>query len=182
MLKRGRRQSNPVYNHFKFDDITSTSICIHCEKSIPETYSTNLLAHMKIYHPEITIQEENEKECATTAKKSEILQTSIKNYGYSTDRISIAISKDKVLNSIIELCTINLCPFSIVEYSGFKTIIDPICDAFKLTINRKTLSTYIIERANNMRNDLSEKLSELKCFIKADICTRLGRSVLGIKV
>ena len=50
MLKRGRRQSIPVHNHFKFDDITSTSICIHCEKSIPEKYSTNLLAHMKIYH------------------------------------------------------------------------------------------------------------------------------------
>ena len=26
MLKRGRRQSNPVHNHFKFDDITSNSI------------------------------------------------------------------------------------------------------------------------------------------------------------
>ena len=55
MFKRGRRQSNPVHNHFKYDDITSTSICIHCEKSIPEKYNTNLLAHMKIYHPEITI-------------------------------------------------------------------------------------------------------------------------------
>ena len=86
-------------------------LCIHCEKSIPEKYSTNLLAHMKIYHPEITIQEENEEECATTAKKekSEKLQGSLKNYGYSTDRISIAISKDKFLNSIIDLCTINLC-------------------------------------------------------------------------
>ena len=49
MSKRGRRQSNPVHNHFKFDDITSTSICIHCEKSISEKHSTNLLAHIKIY-------------------------------------------------------------------------------------------------------------------------------------
>ena len=28
MSKRGRKQTNPVHNHFKFDDITSTSICI----------------------------------------------------------------------------------------------------------------------------------------------------------
>ena len=75
MLKRGRRQSNHVHNHFKFDDITSTSICIHSEKSIPEKYSTNLLAHMKIYHPEISIQEENKKECATTAKQSKKLHS-----------------------------------------------------------------------------------------------------------
>ena len=27
MPKRGRKQTNPVHNHFKFDDITSTSIC-----------------------------------------------------------------------------------------------------------------------------------------------------------
>ena len=53
-------------------------------------------------------------------EKSEKLQGSLKNYGYSTDRISIAISKDKFLNSIIDLCTINFCPFSIVEYSGKK--------------------------------------------------------------
>ena len=55
MSKGGRKQTNPVHNHFKFDDIISTSICIHCDKSIPEKHSTNLLAHMKIYHPEITI-------------------------------------------------------------------------------------------------------------------------------
>ena len=60
------------------------------------------------------------EECATTANKdkSEKLQGSLTNYGYSTDRISIAISKDKFLNLIIDLCTINLCPFSIVEYFG----------------------------------------------------------------
>ena len=104
------------------------------------------------------------------------------NYGYTTDRISNTISKDKFLNSMIYLCTINLCPFSIVEYSGFKTIIDHVCNAFKLTINQITISTCIIERANNMRNNLSENLSKQKFFINTDICTRLGTSVLGINV
>ena len=278
MPKRGRKQSNPVHNHFKFDDISNTSTCIHCNKSIPRKHSTNLLAHMKCKHPEITIQEEDEQECAPI-EKSKNLQGSLKLEpdcetaseqlgtqnadqdsgssainvidapqtdpnqsvlmrnthkllqslspvaafskssessglqtpdepqdldirkaadglrgifdlamtkslltGYQTDRISIALSKDQFLNSLVDLCTINLCPFSIVEYSGFKTIIDPICNAFKLSINRKSISTLIIERANKMRKNLSEKLSERKFFIKADICTRLGRTVLGINV
>ena len=68
MSKRGRKQSNPVHNHFKFDAISKTSTCIHCDKSIPEKHSTNLLAHMKIKHPEINIHGEDEQVCATKEK------------------------------------------------------------------------------------------------------------------
>ena len=74
MSKRGRKQSNPVHNHFKFDEISNTSTCIHCGKSIPDKHSTNLLAHMKVKHREIKIQEVDDQVCAIKEKSFSLSQ------------------------------------------------------------------------------------------------------------
>jgi hypothetical protein len=94
--------------------------------------------------------------------------------------ITLSMSRKHLIDSLVELCTVNGRPLCIVEDSGMKKLITPLANALGVTINQPNLKDFISEAANEIRADLRKTLSGKIFYLKADSATRLHRSILGV--
>jgi len=100
------------------------------------------------------------------------------------ETINIKISHDKLLSACTELVTVNGRPFSSLEDTGFKKILNPILDGFgnSFSIDKRNVRANVIETAITVRNNLKSLVKNRILSLKIDGATRKDKSILGINV
>lgn len=86
----------------------------------------------------------------------------------------------------LELVTVNGRPFTLIEDSGFRKIINPIIEAIskkdKISINSSNIRDMVAPSAQECKNDIINDVKNRMVSLKVDAATRIGRSFLGINV
>jgi len=100
------------------------------------------------------------------------------------ESVLVKLDFNTLLNACIELTTVNGRPFSMLEDSGFQTILNPILKALgeNQSINRHNIIQHISEAANSIRNEIICLTKNKLISLKIDGVTRKERSILGINV
>jgi hypothetical protein len=136
--------------------------------------------HLKS-HPEVNNQIlEAEKREAAEGNRSKKLKVGVTGERCLPQNVNITISQEVIIEGLVELCTVNGRPLSIVDDSGFKKIVSPIAEALRITINKPNVREFIIQAAEKIRMNLAKKLHGKIYYLKADSATRLHRSILGV--
>lgn len=123
---------NPVCEFFKYFADKDKSECSICNKLLTGKHAANLERHVARHHPkEYAVLQEKKKNCTNkrcsdnsetiTLKKQMLLDT------FTNPKIlRIDMTERKLLDSCVELVTVNGRPFPILSDSGFRKIINPI--------------------------------------------------------
>lgn len=104
-----------------------------------------------------------------------------------TFELRVKVCPKEILKACIELVTVNGLPFSVVEYSAFRKILNPYLIALKLkginlVINRQNIKKYIDEKAADLRALIVKQIRGKAVSVMIDIATRYNRSILGINI
>jgi hypothetical protein len=175
-----RPTNHPVFEYFSYEEKYHRCICNDCGKTREGCHVSNLMKHLE-KHPHL------HKECLQKvldrkAKKAESNQPTITGFlGANVNRIetiTIQVDPDKIIDSIVDLITINGLPLSFVEFPAFKALLDPICQAMstKMTINRRNIRDHIKKRAEKERAYTRELLRNKLVCLKYDFT----KEILGV--
>lgn len=98
--------------------------------------------------------------------------------------IKITLSQQDVINACVEIVTVKGRPFSALEDSDFKKLLNPICKLLgsNFSINRRNIQKHIKKAANNIREMIKNETKIKLVSIKFDCATRHQRSILGINI
>ncbi|KAF0702319.1 Zinc finger BED domain-containing protein 4, partial [Aphis craccivora] len=150
-------------------------------------HGTNLIRHLsnhiELYHE---MQLKNiEKKKSTATKKMSILEAHEKLFQLTPD-IKVKIDMNTIINACVELVTVNGRPYSMLNDTGFRKIIDPVLKGInkKVCINSNSIKKYVYEESISIKNEINiEVQSKAKLVsLKLDAVTWLNRSFLGINI
>lgn len=154
---------------FTFNNSTGKSKCILlkdgsiCGSQIKSTRPFNLKRHIKSHHKDF---------------KADIIE--------NNPRIDNAESE--ILNAWAEIVTINGRPFSMLNDSGMHKIMD-LClnlteksTGKKIEINVPRVKERVEDIAGKMKKQIIDETKNRLISLALDICTKLGRAILGINI
>lgn len=211
----GRNSTHPIRDeeYFKYNKLSDKSVCVECGKIYSGKHSTNLEKHYKSDHKntfkEITRKKElnlswYKKNAAGSHQKRKRSNNS-KDDSSSDDElieinqevqpkinevlkavnISVSISPDQLKQACLELVTVNGRPFSMLEDSGFKKIVNSITDGYKsekITINKENIRKMIEPTAEKCKEKIMKEVQNKMISLKVDAASRMNRSFLGINI
>nr|XP_012151014.1 PREDICTED: uncharacterized protein LOC105663859 [Megachile rotundata] len=102
--------------------------------------------------------------------------------------IAIAMDKDRVIDALVEMTTVNGRPYSAVEDSGLRKILNPILYALRTqhgintSINRHNIRDFVHYEAVQLKEKVKNEIEGRMLCLKLDSATRLDRSLLGINI
>uniref|UniRef100_A0A182X8I9 Uncharacterized protein n=1 Tax=Anopheles quadriannulatus TaxID=34691 RepID=A0A182X8I9_ANOQN len=79
------------------------------------------------------------------------------------------------------ICVHNV-PMLCVEWEGLGIILQPICEALKIQLNRPNLVCHLGAAARKIRTEISSIVKGKLVSLKIDSATRLGRHILGVNI
>ncbi|XP_068172121.1 zinc finger BED domain-containing protein 4-like [Antennarius striatus] len=180
----GRHCENPMRQHFSYDPATNKSICNieGCGAEIKGNHGGNLQRHIQRRHPDIFKNSSTGvglKRTASTGQKT-LDEEVVKKPKVAR----VPINPEVLVDACLELVTVNGRPFSLMEDSGFRKIIDPLQQAIGngFTINSANIREKVANLAQIERKKLIDELNGRLLMLKIDIATCRDRSVLGINV
>lgn len=172
--------------YFSFNATTNKSTCQieGCGKEINGNHGGNLQRHIHRLHPEVfekSLQDHPNQNKRPAEDGQSTLDTVIVK---KPKQVQVALSPETLKEACIELVTVNGRPFSLMEDSGFRKIIDPIQNAMggNVTINSSNIRDMVSGIAQSEREKLATELSGRLLMLKIDSATCRDRSVLGINV
>jgi hAT family C-terminal dimerisation region len=114
-------------------------------------------------------------------KKKELNVNSMSDY---CGLKGVQLSKHRLLQAVVELCTVNGRPFTILNDTGMRLILDPIIDAMpeKFKLNAENLPNLINEEASKTRKEITDMFRNQIFSLKIDCVTRLDRGFLGVNI
>lgn len=198
----GRHGTHPVQDYFVYKKLENKSICKTCDKVFTGNHSTNLEKHFQRDHKKIFDEIVNKKEQELSYFKRKNLEENRQLGDTETappaklriisDLITplsvnnINITKEKLKLACLELVTVNGRPFSIIEDSGFRKIIDPIIEGIskkeRITINKNNIRDMVAPSAKQCKENIIQDVRNRMISLKVDAATRIGRSFLGINI
>lgn len=100
----------------------------------------------------------------------------------NSNTLKIKINQEAVLKGCVELVTVNGCPFEMLEYSGFKRILNPIFAMIgnNFGVNSSNIRRIIPETALKIITHISKTLRKKMISLKIDVVTRLHKSILMV--
>lgn len=92
------------------------------------------------------------------------------------------LKKETIVDACVELVTVNGRPFSLMNDSGFKMLIDPLVSRVcpPLVIDEKSIEKFVFDKASKIKTDIINKLRNRMIALKLDCVTHCNRSFLGI--
>lgn len=96
--------------------------------------------------------------------------------------VSVKIDLETIIDACVKIVTINGRPFTALDDSGFREIIDPLLAALdpKVTLNSKNIQAEIVKRASRVKDKIKNELRGKLVSLKVDAATYHGRSILGV--
>lgn len=95
---------------------------------------------------------------------------------------SVRLSKQKVVGGLIKLVTLHSCPFASLTWEGLRDIVDPILEAFHVTVNRANIPEFVAKTCKAVDAVIQTEASNQLLSFKFDCTTKMNRSVLGLSM
>lgn len=127
-----RHQENPFCHYFSYDKSSNKSVC-NIEGSGAEvtgSHGGNLQRHIQRKHPAEFADSTSNKRPASTADGQTTLDVVIVKKPKTTG-LHIQLNPDVLKDTCIELVTVNGRPFTLMEDTDFRKIIDPLQQAIE---------------------------------------------------
>jgi hypothetical protein len=183
-------EQHAIRKLFSYDSERDLSKCLvsdTCRKHVKPmkgNHLGNLTAHVKRCHKREFDEAfmEVDVQGAATKRRRVDLERAEKDH-----KLTVLYSKRRLITACVELVTVNGRPFSIIEDSGFKKLIEPFIEALQKTgvtvaINAENIRETIPLEAARIRESLRTELENQIISLKVDCAKRLNRSMLGINV
>lgn len=181
----GRHQENPFRHYFSYDKSSNKSVCNieGCGAEVTGNHGGNLQRHIQRKHPAEYADSTSNKRPASTADGQTTLDSVIVKKPKTTG-LHIQLNPDVLKDACIELVTVNGRPFTLMEDTGFRKIIDPLQQAIgnDFTINSSNIRDMVSSVAQVGREKLKNELKGRLLMLKIDSATCRDRSVLGVNV
>lgn len=192
------KDDNPVKTYFLYDATNKTSQCKveGCkEKPFSGSHSSNLERHLERKHPDefkkLKKIKENRPAAPLSATKvhSALLKDNLKvDTFFKSELPKVSTSLAELKSACVEMVTVNGRPFTAIDDSGFRKILDPILNAVnslnrtKDTISAANIKSLIPTKCEEFKNQIIEETTGIMISLKVDAATRLHRSFLGINI
>ncbi|KAL5233767.1 hypothetical protein ACI65C_001177 [Semiaphis heraclei] len=186
--------------YFKFNISTNECVCQipDCVNPIRTgSHSGNLENHVKVFHKDeyLLLLKEKERLTGSKLKRDGCFNSTVskkQKVGPLDNMIivtkktlsNVSLSKQKLIEACVQLVTINGRPFTLMEDSGFKMIIDPLLDAIggDFRINSRNIRNHVKEHAYDIVKNIKLDVYKRLVSLKVDCVTRLNRSIIGVNV
>lgn len=185
----GRIKTNTSRDFFTYYKTENKSICNVCDTSIKGDHAA-LQRHLKRHHNnEYENVQQNKKPKLCIKDEPTPSNSGLENCSQLTldifaksEFLKVKLNKEIILKACVELITVNGCSFEMLEYSGFKRILNPIVTAIdnNFSVNSENIKLLIPETAFKIIAQISAALEKKMISLKIDIATQLNRSILGI--
>lgn len=93
---------------------------------------------------------------------------------------TVRVSKQRLMGGILKMFTVHGVAFRGMSWEGFREIIDPLLDAFHLTINEHNIVQHIKNISGTIDTVIREELKDKLVSIKFDTTSKMNRSVLAV--
>ncbi|GFR14391.1 zinc finger BED domain-containing protein 4 [Trichonephila clavata] len=134
-------------------------------------HAANLERHLKRHHSNEfkTIQQKKKiklnirDEATPSTSGSSGSQETLDKY-VKSEFLKVKLNKEIVLKACIKLITVNGCSFEMLEYSGFKKILNPIVNAIgnHFSVNSENIKLLIPETAVKIVSEISTSTRKKK--------------------
>ncbi|XP_065211447.1 uncharacterized protein LOC135839379 [Planococcus citri] len=205
-----KAQNSPIRMYFLIQAIEnngstqSESECRVCGLRMKGNHASNMERHIRRSHPGIyekyleiksqTFNPENKnhnKELSDKLCEQYLTQFSFNDIAKEKPTSEIKrprlsptgfLKKESIIDACVELVTVNGRPFSLMNDSGFKMLIDPLINRIcpSLVIDENSIEKYVFERANKIKSGLINNLRNKMIALKLDCVTHCNRSFLAI--
>ncbi|KAL4135883.1 hypothetical protein QTP88_007465 [Uroleucon formosanum] len=179
----GRHTLSTVYEYFNYDKQNQESICNDCNGKIKGKHGTNLKRHLSShqdFYEEMLVKDKVKKKSSAKTTTS-VIKAHEKLFHFSTPEVKVNINMNTLISICVDLVTINGRPYSLLNDTGFKNIINPILDGMnkKVAINSNTIKVrqpakqFFMAHTkvnpfqvdiNNVKNDLQIEIIELQNY------------------
>lgn len=165
---------------FQFDKKSRSAFCciktngVWCRKKITNNHSGNKFRHIRIAHPDVYTK------IQTQRKKKKV--------PCSSGNIQVTLTIDMLYSSLVELITKNGRPFSIVDDSGMRILINAILDGIhgatgeKYVINTPIIKEKLCQVFSFIKQRIIDEIHKKPISIIVDIATKHNTSILGINI
>lgn len=98
--------------------------------------------------------------------------------------VNIKVDDKRLMEACVELVVVNGCPIDIVEYSGFRKLIDPVVKGIggDFQLNVDSLKSSIASMANDVVQKIKTAVRNNLLSLKIDVVTGLYGSILTVNV
>ncbi|XP_075157603.1 uncharacterized protein LOC142230866 [Haematobia irritans] len=178
--------SKPVYKFFdKKSQNEFTCQIDQCKQAIRiiDKSPFNLERHVKRRHPEkipdLTVSESHGASSSKSARIDDFFGVKPK-----PTNVLLHLNEKTLMDACVEMVTKNGRPFSIMNDSGFRKIIDPILTALnsKIAITPESVQQKIESLADSIKEEISTDVKNRLISLKIDAATCMDRSILGVNV
>lgn len=106
------------------------------------------------------------------------------NVGAGVGGAQKVMKKSDIVDACVELVTINGRPFSLMNDSGFRALVDPIKNKVcpSLAIDESNVKKFVNEKAAKLKSHIMEDLRGKVVCLKLDCITHCNRSFVGINI
>ncbi|KAJ8282824.1 hypothetical protein COCON_G00053430 [Conger conger] len=197
----GRHQENPVRLYFHYDPVANKSRCQidGCTGEIAGNHAGNLQRHVQRIHPSAFARllssidmEDLSLPSSSSSKRPFSEVDSERTIEFFQDSVVVkkpraeqfCIRPDSIMDACVELVTLNGRPFSLMDDTGFRKILEPVLDIMgkSVRIDSDSIRDMVSDVAERERENLVNWLKGKLLMLKVDAASYRDRSVLGINV
>lgn len=136
------------------------------------SYKSSAIRHLKAVHPDLAAAIDANKKSKNSTKSIEIRAT---------------VDPAKIWNAITHMIVFCAVPFAILQSKGFRYMIEPFATAFRnsglnFTMDPPHLQKFIGEKANELKQKISNEAKNNMVCLLLDIASRFNRSILGVSI
>lgn len=158
--------------HYTYSESEDKSSCRHCSSKFVGKNLSNLKRHTQKIHPERAKETNLETKKRKPGPSRETEQEPQKKVR--------KLSRGDLIQSCVELATLNLVPYYFFSYVPFLRLIEIHKDSAKVGINPQSVQEFVSQTAEQIKESIKEELKNKMIGLKLDVATRLGRSMLGV--
>ncbi|XP_016664902.2 uncharacterized protein LOC115033010 [Acyrthosiphon pisum] len=149
-----RHTHNSVYGYFTHGEVLKKSKCKSCVSTLTGKHGKNLKRHLSNHielYQEMQLKNVEKKKSAAT-KKMSILEGHEKLFQLNPD-IKVKIGMKTIINAYVELVTVNGRPYTMLNDTGLRKIIDPVLKGInkKKCINSNSIKKYVCEESISIK-------------------------------
>lgn len=170
----GRTKTNPARVYFDYCKEKDSSLCRLCGRYMKTNHAANLERHLMRIHAEEfgAVQQQKASACPEPRPPK------------SFDVVNMRFDERRLVDACFELVVINGCPLEMMEYSGFRKLIDPIVEGidgdFVMDVAR--LRSNFLSVANGIVQNIKVGLRNNQLSLKIDVVTGFHGAILTVSV
>ncbi|KAL5246377.1 hypothetical protein ACI65C_013785 [Semiaphis heraclei] len=161
----GRLSESKIYEYFSYDTNSKLSVCKDCGGNVNGKHGTNLKKHLSIH---VDLFEEFKKLESKKNLQKNNLKPNLKSkahyrlFNFSKPNVQVSISMKHIIDACVELVTVNGRPFSMLNDSGLRRILDPVLNGVKNSVVINSESIGDLEKVSTFNPGLDDgEISDL---------------------